>query len=50
MDRLCSILEKGPVIQQFIPDHVFEKCPDCGSPFSTLVRRQYYDSDSLLMK
>lgn len=50
MDRLCSILEKGPVIQQFIPDHVFEKCPDCGSPFSTLVRRQYYDSNRLLMK
>lgn len=46
MDRLCSILENGPVIQQFIPDHVFEKCPDCGIPFSSFVRRQYYDSDN----
>ena len=41
LERVCSVLENGPRVNQWLPDHVYSSCPDCQLLFSSLNRRQY---------
>lgn len=40
LDRICSILDNGPQVHQWLPNHVFACCPDCHVVFTSLNRRQ----------